>query len=111
MKLEDLSEGDFVCLDNRERFSKEKVTGTTKTQVKVGTLKYRKDDGGLVGGDRWSQSRITPWTDKHQAKLNEALRIKKVKSLLYSVSQLDPESINEENIKVLTDVFNKSKLS
>jgi hypothetical protein len=107
MTLNKLVSDDFVCIDRRGVTSKAKVTGITVTQIKVGTLKFRKSDGGIVGGDAWSNMSIVPWTDAHEKSLNEHLRIKNIKRVLHLVSSLDPQSISQEDLETLNTLINK----
>ena len=108
MTLNELAEGDFVCVDRRGAISKAQVTGLTATQIKVDTLKFRKSDGGVVGGDAWSSMSISPWNDSHEKAFNEHQRLKKIKRTLGLVSALDPKSISAKDLEALTTMINKA---
>ena len=53
-----------------------KVERITKTLIVAGGRKYRRSDGGLVAGDRWSGITIRAITDTDRAKIR-AVRIER----------------------------------
>ena len=48
-----------------------KVTHTTTTQVHIGSTKYRRKDGRVIGGDCWSRNYIAEPTDEIIADIKE----------------------------------------
>jgi hypothetical protein len=62
-----LKEGDEVATAVRythpARYRFARVTKLTPTQIVVGSSRYRKTDGGLVGGDSWDNEAIQEPTD------------------------------------------------
>ena len=82
--LSNLKTGDPVYIDGSNNLGGykriEKVSRVTKTQIVIGGLKFRKDDGTKVG-DRWFTTRIEfPTPERHNEVRKQALiwRLKKV---------------------------------
>jgi len=70
--LNGLQAGDEVAISYGYRGDEYKIhtiDRTTKTRLVIGALSYRKNDGGLVGGDHWSKSYIEKPTDNIRAKI------------------------------------------
>lgn len=102
LSLEDLSVGDFVCITRTDQFfMKGKVTAVTKTQIKVGNSKYRKSDGY----DMYSRTRATPWTQDDEDNLIKSRRIQNVRSVLRSVSNINPHKISADDVDVLKSIL------
>lgn len=89
--------------------AKKQVSRLTKTQVVVDGSNYRKDNGNLVGRDRWSSAGIAPWNAQHEQTLEVQTLRRKSRALIKKVSELDPNKLNAEQFKKLLDVYNEIK--
>lgn len=57
--LENVKVGDVVICHTRLHETEMKVTKVTKTNIVIGSQRYRKKDGNLVGSDAWTINFIT----------------------------------------------------
>jgi len=79
MELANVKAGDTLILEYRHTDRRVVTVGrVTKTQILIGQLRYRKQDGYSVGGDVWHRSRVRlPKNDQEIADIkNEVLRLK-----------------------------------
>jgi hypothetical protein len=87
--LDGLKEGDEVVLvSHHARRRIARVARVTKTQIVVGAvgMKFRRQDGRMVGGDAWTRSRISKPTPELRARVEEEERHSRA---LYAISVAD----------------------
>ena len=75
MLFDDIKVGDVVILQTPYRSTIEKVTSVAKTIVCAGGRRFRKDDGGQYGGDKYTSAFVRRGTNEEIKKIqDEALR-------------------------------------
>ncbi len=68
--LENVKVGDKVILNGRHNRRVQIATKVTRTQIQTAGGRYRKD-GGQPIGDKWSFSRLVPWTQEAEDDIAE----------------------------------------
>lgn len=71
------------------KYSLAKVTSITPTQIVIGHSRFRKRDGGLVGGDAWSSLSIEPVTEHRVAQIRADSLAKQLRAVEWSRVPLD----------------------
>ena len=56
--LEELKAGSQVIVERYPDDCLTEIERTTKTQLIIGNMRFRKSDGGLVGGSAWCRTRL-----------------------------------------------------
>lgn len=96
--LEDLKEGDFVCVLGGTLtphiIQKGVVDRVTKTQIISKEIRYRKSDGSEISGSTYNRRQIEVWRDDHE-------RIFQKQNLTRATCQLT------EKLKSLANDFTK----
>ena len=74
-RLSALKTGDevFVVWSRGSKAELATVTRTTKTQILVGTTRYKKSDGYEIGGDRWSHRQLKTATVERREQFQNGL--------------------------------------
>ena len=111
--LDEVEAGDKVIVSTRHGYRMCAVTGTTRTQIKIGETRFAKDGGNEIGGNKWSsQTAYAPLAElfyspgkTHLDSYNEWMereRIEKAKApyVLY-LSNLSPTGLRRLDMDAL----------
>jgi len=107
MKIEDLKVGDLII--QRLSFGewrKAKVERTTKTQIIVKGVRYKRNSGYRIGGSEWGGGSIGVWTEDLQIEWELKLQMKKNRILLEKFADMvKPENLTPEQKLTLTNMM------
>jgi hypothetical protein len=88
MTLEHTQIGDQVVVANHHNKTIKTVTHTTKTQVYVGSTKFRRN-GTQIGGSKWSSYSARPATEEDITENERRLLADNLRRVDYSTLSLD----------------------
>lgn len=102
-ELKDLQAGDEVIVDSLYDRTIAKVDRVTKTQIVIGTERFRKQSGWSVGGNIWHRKSIYVPTEEDISEIKEeALR----KKILYTIRSFDFKRLSKSELE---NVYNLIK--
>ena len=109
IKLIDLVAGDKVVINARS-LRIETIDRVTKTQIIVGSTKFRREGGGLIGDrDRFNPVSLQVLTPKLEEKIKAQNLKQKKSNLLYEISRAAQKAsvVDKMSVEDLVDFLGK----
>ena len=105
--LEDVVEGDILVHSNLSRRYMVQVTHTTKTQIHIGDLKFRRESGDLIGSTCMWDLRML--AIPKEGELDSLLSEERRRILLHKLSLLSLDQLPDKGIKEVLEIAEKYK--
>lgn len=105
-EFENLKVGDLVVVRGNLIFGEElrKIERVTNSQIVIGSRRYRKKDGRLVGEGKWHCGFIKPATEKDIERINET---KQKDELLTFIRKVAWCNLSLDSLQTICDVVKK----
>ena len=87
--LESLKDGDDVLITFRHEQSISKVTKVTKTKIVVGSYRFNKNTGMVIGETIWRTASISEVTENASKDINRINLYRKLTAFRFSLLTLD----------------------
>lgn len=104
--LYDLQAGDEVLVVNNYSEAVTKVERVTNNYVVIGRSKYRKSDGCLVGGDKWTNEHIYVATPDDVKRIREKYWHN---GLVKMVSNIPFQSLTNEQLQSILNIVRQNQ--